>query len=148
MSPLASTANTGSSNNHFTCAFHWEDNVCRSCCTSYPTSLPSGHHINHPRVRTARQLDSICWHNYMAPIGSWSDDKLLTKGHPLSWQLCCLQPRTLSNTHSRDTRGWLDVLPLCPSRQLHWRFLLQPEQHGSRYGASTKLRNDQGYMAG
>jgi hypothetical protein len=60
MSPPASTANTGSSDNYFTCAFRWEDDVCRYCRTSYPTSLLPGHHINCPRVRTARQLDSIC----------------------------------------------------------------------------------------
>jgi hypothetical protein len=60
MSPPASTANTGSSDNHFTRAFRWEDNVCHSRPTSYPTSLPPGHHVNRPRVRMARQLDSIC----------------------------------------------------------------------------------------
>jgi hypothetical protein len=84
----------------------------------------------------------------MAPIGSWSNAELLTKGHPLSWQLCRLQPRTLLSTHSRDTRGCRDVLPLRLSRQLHWRFLSQPEQHWSQYGASTKLRNNQAYTTG
>jgi hypothetical protein len=59
MSPPASTANTGSSDNHFTCAFRWEAGVCHPRRTSDPTSLPPGHHVNHPRVRTERQLSRI-----------------------------------------------------------------------------------------
>ena len=61
MSPPASTANTGSSDNHFTRAIRWKKDVCGSRCTSYPTSLPPGHHVNCPWVRMAQQLDSICW---------------------------------------------------------------------------------------